>query len=61
MFSTPEDTEALDSLFAQHPYGDDQQVYIRKGHGFFVLAQSVESAVEVVEGMQRKWTRADEP
>lgn len=39
-FSTPADREALLALLAKHPYPEDW-VWIRRGHGFFVLGPTV--------------------
>ena len=46
LFSTPPDTEALLELFEHYPY-PKYKVFIRKGHGFMLLAESMEDAVEV--------------
>jgi hypothetical protein len=43
LFSTPADTEALQTLFTSHPY-PKTNVYIRRGHGFFLLHQKVSGA-----------------
>ncbi len=43
LFSTPEDLAALEVLLESHPY-PGTTVYIRRGHGFFLLAGSVEEA-----------------
>ena len=43
LFSTPDDLVELENLFLQHPYGTTR-CYIRRGHGFVVLADSVKDA-----------------
>lgn len=43
LFSTREDVAALTALFQRHPY-PQHRVFIRKGHGFFLLASSVAEA-----------------
>lgn len=40
-FSTPADRDALMRLMARHPY-PRERVWIRRGHGFFVLGPSVD-------------------
>jgi hypothetical protein len=47
LFSTPADLEALMTLFEQYPY-PEHQCYVRKNHGFFLLAQSEEEAIQVL-------------
>lgn len=43
LFSTPADLDALENLFKKYPY-PEHRCYIRRGHGFFLLADSVEDA-----------------
>ena len=43
LFSTPEDLAALEALFSSHPYPSNS-CYIRRGHGFFLLAKDAASA-----------------
>ena len=45
LFSTPEDTQALMTLFEGHPYPQNK-IFIRKGHGFLLLGQSMQDALE---------------
>ena len=40
-FSTPEDYEAFSELLSSHPY-PEHKIFIRKGHGFFILGESIE-------------------
>lgn len=52
-FSTSADRSALAALIAAHPY-PSHAVFVRRGHGFFVLAESVaEAAVRVKDMMDR--------
>jgi hypothetical protein len=46
LFSTPADTEALMVLFKKYPY-PQHKCFVRKGHGFFILSQSVEEAMHI--------------
>lgn len=48
LFSTPEDLDELERLFEQYPY-PKHQIYIRKNHGFFLLADSIAEAVRIYE------------
>lgn len=48
LFSTPEDRQALEALFRSHPY-PAHRCYIRRGHGFLLLAQSVQEAGAYLE------------
>lgn len=48
LFSTPEDTAALMTLFDKFPYPANK-MFIRKGHGFVLLADSITQAMEVFE------------
>ena len=48
LFSTPEDTEALVTLMSKHAF-PDHHVFVRKGHGFVLLASSLEQARKVFE------------
>ena len=43
LFSTPEDLDALEELFKSYPY-PEYRCYIRRGHGFFLLADDVADA-----------------
>lgn len=43
MFSTAEDLKALEKLFTSHKY-PHTQCFIRRGHGFFLLAKDVKHA-----------------
>ena len=40
-FSTPEDYEALSELLSSYPYPENK-IFIRKGHGFFILGEGIE-------------------
>lgn len=52
-FSTPEDRDALVTLLSEHPY-PRHHVYVRRGHGFFILSESVaEAALRVKDVMDR--------
>ena len=44
LFSTPEDTNALLNIMSEFPY-PDSYIYIRKGHGFMLLAPNINDAV----------------
>ena len=44
--STVEDTDALLLLIEQYAYPDDP-VYIRKDHGYYLLAQDVQQCISV--------------
>jgi hypothetical protein len=48
LFSTPEDLQQLEALFASHPY-PEHRCYIRRGHGFFLLAEGPEEAAALFE------------
>jgi hypothetical protein len=48
LFSTPEDLAALEALFIAHPY-PAHNLYIRKGHGFFLLGQTAAEVGQVLE------------
>jgi hypothetical protein len=48
LFSTPEDLAALEALFRERPYPADA-LYVRRGHGFFLLAGSVAEAAAAFE------------
>ena len=57
LFSTREDVDALTALFARHPF-PTTRVWIRRGHGFFILADSIDDALavfrnEIVPHMKR--------
>mmetsp|Transcript_37366 Transcript_37366/g.80466 ORF Transcript_37366/g.80466 Transcript_37366/m.80466 type:complete len:245 (+) Transcript_37366:33-767(+) len=51
LFSTPEDVEALMTLFKSFPY-PQHKVFIRRGHGFLILAESVEAAVQELKNLE---------
>ena len=53
LFSTPEDTQALMTLLTTHPYPKDE-VYIRKGHGFLLLAADTQHASKVFEARMKR-------
>ena len=40
LFSTPEDRQQLESLFAAHPY-PQHRCFVRRSHGFFLLGRWV--------------------
>ena len=44
LFSTPEDLQALEQLFATYSY-PEHNIFIRLGHGFFLLADTVDEAL----------------
>ncbi|KAF8066172.1 hypothetical protein HT031_002494 [Scenedesmus sp. PABB004] len=46
LFSTREDLEQLEALLAAHP---DARLLVRRGHGFFLLARSVDEAAALFE------------
>ena len=46
LFSTPEDTAALMKLFKDFPY-PSHKIFIRKGHGFMLLAVDMEDGMRV--------------
>ena len=46
LFSTPEDLQALENLFQQYPYPQNK-IFIRRGHGFFLLASSIHEAMTI--------------
>lgn len=46
LFSTPEDLIELEKLFSVYPY-PQHHIYIRKNHGFFLLADSVDEALDI--------------
>ncbi len=46
LFSTPADTEALVDLIEQFPYPENN-VYIRKNHGFFILGETVSDMLKI--------------
>lgn len=48
LFSTPADTEALAEIFETHPW-PDHNVFVRKNHGFFLLATSADEAINVFQ------------
>lgn len=48
LFSTEEDLEALESLYIKFPY-PEHQCFIRKGHGFILLTESIDDAWDFIE------------
>jgi hypothetical protein len=46
LFSTPADLNALLDLLQHYPY-PQYQVYVRKNHGFFLLAQDYDDAMNI--------------
>ncbi|KAG2488089.1 hypothetical protein HYH03_013392 [Edaphochlamys debaryana] len=54
LFSTPEDLAELEALFRSHPYPGNA-CYIRRGHGFFLLAPSVEEAEARFDALVVPW------
>lgn len=46
LFSTREDVQALTRLFERFPY-PQTRVWIRRGHGFFILADSIDEALGI--------------
>lgn len=46
LFSTPADLNALMKLFNDYPY-PTHQIYVRKNHGFFLLSETAEDAIEL--------------
>lgn len=48
LFSTPEDLQALEALFRERAY-PEHRCYIRRQHGFFLLAGSVAEAERQLE------------
>lgn len=69
LFSTPEDLQEVEELLRRHPFGggEGEGLYVRRGHGFFLLAESA-AALEAALGRvltaleedKRRKTRADE-
>lgn len=63
LFSTPEDVHALMGLFQRFAY-PDHRVFIRRGHGFLILAASVSAAMEELEKLRSHFEapeRVEEP
>ncbi len=52
-FGTPEDLEALLQLLKNYPY-PTYKIFIRKGHGFFILANTIRQAIDLVVTMIEK-------
>lgn len=46
LFSTPEDLNSLMKLFNDYPY-PTYQIHVRKNHGFFLLSETAEEAIEL--------------
>ena len=57
LFSTREDLESLESLFCKHPY-PSTQIYIRKNHGFFLLAPSLDAAKDLFHNRIAPYTQS---
>lgn len=56
LFSTPPDRDALRTLLAAAPY-PTTRVWIRRGHGFFLLAPTLEDALMGLESLAAAATR----
>ncbi|CAK9003608.1 unnamed protein product [Durusdinium trenchii] len=56
LFSTPEDVDALMTLFSSYPYPKNK-VFIRRGHGFLILADTVDSATQELKSLQRHFEK----
>lgn len=54
LFSTPEDLAELEALFRSHPY-PQHRCYIRRGHGFFLLARSIVEAEQLFTELVEPW------
>ena len=52
LFSTPEDTEALMTLLKRYPY-PVHEIFVRKGHGFVLLADSTAAAKRVFDSKMK--------
>lgn len=50
LFSTPEDLAALEALFSRSPY-PQTRLFLRRGHGFFLLADTLDEAADAVLGV----------
>jgi len=50
LFSTPDDLEALEVLFREFPY-PEHRCFIRRGHGFFLLARDVAEAEHLFQAL----------
>ena len=48
MFSTPEDAAALRKLLESHSYPENT-IYVRKGHGFVILAHNFSESTQIFE------------
>lgn len=59
LFSTPADLAELEALLVQHTY-PDTPLYVRRGHGFFLLAGSVEAAAAAFEARLAPWLVAQQ-
>lgn len=57
-FSTPADRDALRSLFRTAPY-PEHRVWIRRGHGFFLLGASLDEACGELERLAERRDRAN--
>lgn len=60
MFSTPEDVDALMGLLGRFAYPDNK-VFIRRGHGFLILAASVGAAIQEMEKLRPHFEEAERP
>eukprot|EP01025_Chloroclados_australasicus_P063004 TRINITY_DN8307_c0_g1_i1.p3 TRINITY_DN8307_c0_g1~~TRINITY_DN8307_c0_g1_i1.p3 ORF type:complete len:239 (-),score=38.90 TRINITY_DN8307_c0_g1_i1:1509-2225(-) len=58
--STAEDTDEVEKLFMQYSYPENK-CFIRKGHGFFVLGDTVEEVKETFEKLIQPYLADDEP
>lgn len=52
-FSTPTDRKALLDLMQKYPY-PDYPIYVRRGHGFFLLANHFRNAINLTDTILRK-------
>ncbi|CAJ1453026.1 unnamed protein product [Effrenium voratum] len=57
LFSTPEDVEALMKLFQQFPYPQNR-VFIRRGHGFLILAPTVDAAIQELKALEKHFEKS---
>lgn len=52
-FSTPADQQGLAELLRRYPY-PQHKIYIRRGHGFFILAESFSEIIEITQELMQK-------
>ncbi len=52
-FCTPKDSAALEELLKKYPY-PYHKVFIRKGHGFFILGSSISELNSIALGLLKK-------